>query len=87
MRGALPGEEVLLATYTDHWPVARSNTFAPAATAVQPNVTAAQLRARAARYRALADSLHDPRAISEVSACVRELEAEADSLEGRNRCV
>jgi hypothetical protein len=39
------------------------------------------LRAKAARYRKLADSLHDWRVVAEVRACARELEVEADWLE------
>ena len=41
------------------------------------STTVDQLRARAAHYRKLALTLSDPRVISAVRACVRELEAEA----------
>jgi hypothetical protein len=44
-------------------------------------VDASGLRARAARYRRLADVLYDPRVIAEVHACARELEAEAAWIE------
>jgi hypothetical protein len=44
--------------------------------------TAAELRAKAARYRALAETLFDPRVISVVYDCARELEDEAASVEG-----
>jgi hypothetical protein len=40
-----------------------------------------ELRAKAARYRTLAEDLHDWRIVAEVRACARELEAEADWLE------
>lgn len=40
-----------------------------------------QLRARAARYRLLAEMLADQRVIAEVQACANELDAEAASLE------
>ena len=44
-------------------------------------VDAGELRARAARYRSLADVLYDPRVIAEVQDCARDLEAEAVWLE------
>jgi hypothetical protein len=44
-------------------------------------VDASELRARAARYRRLADGLYDPRVIAEVQACARELETEAAWIE------
>jgi hypothetical protein len=47
-------------------------------------VDASELRARAARYRRLADVLHDPRVIGEVLACARELDAEAAWIEKQN---
>jgi hypothetical protein len=47
-------------------------------------VDASELRARAARYRRLADVLYDPRVIAEVQACARELEAEAAWIEKQN---
>jgi len=40
-------------------------------------VDASELRAKAARYRRLAEGLYDPRVIAEVLACARELDAEA----------
>ena len=40
-----------------------------------------ELRAKAARYKMLAEDLHDWRVGAEVRACARELEAEADWLE------
>ena len=49
------------------------------------NAEAAALRARAARYRRLAESLYDLRVIAEVHACARELDAEAVSIEGQSR--
>ena len=47
-------------------------------------VDAGELRARAARYRRLADVLYDPHVIAEVQACARELEAEAAWIEKQN---
>ena len=47
-------------------------------------VDASELRARAARYRRLADVLHDPYVIAEVLACARELDAEAAWIEKQN---
>ena len=47
-------------------------------------VDARELRARAARYRRLADVLYDPHVIAEVQACARELEAEAAWIEKQN---
>ena len=47
-------------------------------------VDASELRARAARYRRLADVLYDPHVIAEVQACARELEAEAAWIEKQN---
>lgn len=44
-------------------------------------VDADELRARAVRYRRLADDLYDPRVIAEVQACARELEADAARIE------
>jgi hypothetical protein len=41
----------------------------------------ADLRAKAARYRLLADGLFDPGMVAVVQTCARELEAEAMSLE------
>ena len=40
-----------------------------------------ELRARAARYRHLADTLCDPHVIAEVQACARELDTEAAWIE------
>ena len=40
-------------------------------------VDADELRARAARYRQLAEALYDPRVVAEVQACARELDTEA----------
>ena len=42
---------------------------------------ACELRARAARYRELAEGLYDLRVIAEVLACARDLDAEADWIE------
>ena len=47
-------------------------------------VDASELRARAARYRRLADVLYDPHVIAEVITCARELEAEAAWIEKQN---
>lgn len=47
-------------------------------------VDASELRARAARYRRLADALHDPRVVGEVLTCARELDAEAGRIEKQN---
>ena len=46
-------------------------------------VDASELRARAARYRQLAEILHDPHVVAEVQACARELDIEAAWLERR----
>jgi hypothetical protein len=43
---------------------------------------ASELKARAARYRALAQNAFDPKLIAEVRACASELDAEAARLEG-----
>jgi len=50
-------------------------------------VDASELRARAARYRGLADVLYDPRVIAEVQACARELDAEAAWIEKQDAYV
>jgi len=42
---------------------------------------AGELRARAARYRQLADALYDPRVVAEVQACAHELDTEAAWIE------
>lgn len=42
---------------------------------------ARELRARAARYRKLAEALHDPHVVAQVRLCARELETEANWLE------
>jgi hypothetical protein len=47
-------------------------------------VDASELRARASRYRRLADALYDPHVIAEVQACARELDAEAAWIETQN---
>ena len=47
-------------------------------------VDASELRARAARYRQLADALYDPRVVAEVQACARELDTEAAWIERQN---
>jgi hypothetical protein len=53
----------------------------------QPELTLAEaaqieeLRAKAARYRQLAEGLFDPGLVSVVLACARELDAEAATLE------
>jgi hypothetical protein len=44
-------------------------------------VRIAALRAKAARYRLLAENLFDPGMVAVVQSCARELEAEALSLE------
>jgi hypothetical protein len=44
-------------------------------------VDASEFRARAARYRHLADELIDPQVIAEVDACARELETKAAEIE------
>jgi hypothetical protein len=45
------------------------------------SVDASELRARAARYRQLAEVLFDPRVVAEVQACARELDTEATWIE------
>jgi len=47
------------------------------------SIKANELRAKAARYRRLAEALFDPRVIAEVNACARDLEAEAAWMEKR----
>ena len=47
-------------------------------------VDASELRARAARYRQLADVLYDRHVIAEVQACASELDAEAAWIEKQN---
>lgn len=42
---------------------------------------AAKLKAKAARYRLLAETIFDPRLIAEVQACAHELDSEAALLE------
>ena len=42
---------------------------------------ARELRERAARYRQLAENLHDPVVVSEVLACARELDLDAAKIE------
>ena len=44
-------------------------------------VDAGELRARAARYRQLAEILFDPHVVAEVQACARELDIEASWIE------
>ena len=44
-------------------------------------VEAGELRARAARYRQLAEILHDPHVVAEVQECARELDNEAAWIE------
>ena len=44
-------------------------------------VIAQEMRARAARYRELAESLLDPTVVSVVETCAHELEAEVPTLE------
>jgi hypothetical protein len=45
------------------------------------SVDASEFRARAARYRHLADGLIDPQVTAEVYACARELETKAAEIE------
>ena len=45
------------------------------------SVDASEFRARAARYRCLADELIDPQVTAEVYACARELETKAAEIE------
>ncbi len=44
-------------------------------------VDAGELRARAARYRQLAEILFDPHVVAEVQACAHELDIEASWIE------
>lgn len=44
-------------------------------------VLAAKLKAKAARYRLLAETIFDPRLVAEVQACAHELDSEAALLE------
>jgi len=45
------------------------------------SINANELRAKAARYRRLAEVLFDQRVIAEVHACARDLDAEASWIE------
>ena len=45
------------------------------------SIDANELRAKAARYRRLAEVLFDQRVIAEVHACARDLDAEASWIE------
>ena len=60
--------------------VRKSNPPAPEGTG-SPRVDAGELRARAARYRQLAEGLYDPHVVAEVRACARELDMEASWVE------
>ena len=51
-----------------------------------PSIDANELRAKAARYRRLAEVLFDPRVIAEVYACARDLDAEASWIEKQDAC-
>ena len=76
-----------MASYRDEIPAARVVAYASrprAEAAGHSRVDASELRARAARYRRLADGLYDPRVIAEVQACARELDAEAAWIEKQN---
>ena len=64
-------------TYPRATIAARSRTEIAGASSVD----AGEFRARAARYRRLADALYDPRVIAEVQACAGELDAEAALIE------
>jgi hypothetical protein len=67
------------------------SVFVRAKTATRPRpevagssrVDAGELRARAARYRQLAEILYDPHVVAEVQACARELDIEASWIERR----
>ena len=50
------------------------------------SINANELRAKAARYRRLAEVLFDQRVIAEVHACARDLEAEASWIEKQAAC-
>jgi hypothetical protein len=50
------------------------------------SIDANELRAKAARYRRLAEVLFDQRVIAEVHACARDLEAEASWIEKQAAC-
>jgi len=83
LRGALPLEEVLMASYRQYpSTAAEPSAERPDEIASGSKVDPKSLRARAARYRHLAPALVDPRVISEVQACAIELDAEAAKLEG-----
>jgi len=69
--GRFPREEVPVASYRKYRSTGALVPVAPSS----PH--AAELRARAARYRKLADTLCDPHVIAEVQACARELDTEA----------
>jgi len=49
-------------------------------------IDANELRAKAARYRRLAEVLFDQRVIAEVHACARDLDAEASWIEKHAAC-
>ena len=64
-----------------------TSAFAAATTSALPERLASlsanlgDLRARAARYRELADALWDPRVIAVVQACARQLDGQAALME------
>jgi len=70
-----------------------TSAFAAAATCASPEMLVPSpayvdaLRARAARYTQLAESLWDPRVIAVVQACARDLEAEAILIADGGRLV
>ena len=73
-----------MASYrNDMFPTARATIAARSRPEVAgpATVDAGELRARAARYRQLADALYDPRVVAEVQACARELDTEAAWIE------
>jgi hypothetical protein len=82
MRGALPGEEVLVASYRSPSTLrATAAAYSIPERSDAPAPDAGKLRAQATRYRELAATLHDPRVIAEVQSCARELESEAACIE------
>jgi hypothetical protein len=73
----LPGRIFHLAAFV----LSNFNPVSAADTSGCPFEGAEKLRAQAARYRMLAETLFDPNMMAVVQQCARELEAEAKALE------
>jgi len=80
LRGVLPLEEVLMASYRQY-PSTAAQPTVQRSVAPGSKVDAKTLRALAAKYRHLTRTLVDPRVITEVQACAIELDAAAAKIE------